>query len=269
MNNEMTLQDTCAQDRFSWQGVWDVTNFWWPVLKWEFWILLGYTALVSVLAVTVEMHILVMLWSLAVTPITYMVMCASSLFGLKSMRERFITLPALNSEKLVFTLLWTFVVVPGISELLLNAVFYLHWGEAAYNVLLSTIEMQDSVAAMSVMSVDHLTAFQLWSIAMMAAGMITCLYSAEMSRSHNIIKGIGFSILVYCIPSFLIGLMAGLTGFRLGKEGAFDGGVSVEQAMSSLFDSIVIYINILGVVIFVYFVVMLTLYIRKFAKRQG
>lgn len=268
MNNELIMQvtDTRNRDRFSWLGVWDVTKFWWPVLKWEFWILLGYTALVSVLAVTVEMHILVMLWSLAVTPITYMVMCASSLFGLKSMRERFITLPALNSEKLVFTLLWTFVVVPGISELILNAVFYLHWGEAAYNVLLSTIEMQNSVAAMSV---EHLTAFKLWSIAMMAAGMITCLYSAEMSRSHNIIKGIGFSILVYCIPSFLIGLMAGLTGFRLGREGAFDGGVSVEQAMTSLFDTIVIYVNILGVVMLGYFVVMLTLYIRKFAKRQG
>lgn len=268
MNNEMTMQQESLRnrDRFSWLGVWDVTKFWWPVLKWEFWILLGYTALVSVLAVTVEMHILVMLWSLAVTPITYMVMCASSLFGLKSMRERFITLPALNSEKLVFTLLWTFVVVPGISELILNAVFYLHWGEAAYNVLLSTIEMQNNVAAMSV---EHLTAFKLWSIAMMAAGMITCLYSAEMSRSHNIIKGIGFSILVYCIPSFLIGLMAGLTGFRLGREGAFDGGVSVEQAMTSLFDTIVIYVNILGVVMLVYFVVMLTLYIRKFAKRQG
>lgn len=268
MNDELTIQQESLRnrDRFSWLGVWDVTKFWWPVLKWEFWILLGYTALVSVLAVTVEMHILVMLWSLAVTPITYMVMCASSLFGLKSMRERFITLPALNSEKLVFTLLWTFVVVPGISELILNAVFYLHWGEAAYNVLLSTIEMQNSVAAMSV---EHLTAFNLWSIAMMAAGMITCLYSAEMSRSHNIIKGIGFSILVYCIPSFLIGLMAGLTGFRLGREGAFDGGVSVEQAMTSLFDTIVIYVNILGVVMLVYFVVMLTLYIRKFAKRQG
>lgn len=268
MNNELTIQQESLRnrDRFSWLGVWDVTKFWWPVLKWEFWILLGYTALVSVLAVTVEMHILVMLWSLAVTPITYMVMCASSLFGLKSMRERFITLPALNSEKLVFTLLWTFVVVPGISELILNAVFYLHWNEAPYNVLLSTIEMQDSVAAMSV---GHLTAFKLWSIAMMAAGMITCLYSAEMSRSHNIIKGIGFSILVYCIPSFLIGLMAGLTGFRLGREGAFDGGVSVEQAMTSLFDTIVIYVNILGVVMLGYFVVMLTLYIRKFAKRQG
>lgn len=268
MNNELTIQQESPRnrDRFSCLGVWDVTKFWWPVLKWEFWILLGYTALVSVLAVTVEMHILVMLWSLAVTPITYMVMCASSLFGLKSMRERFITLPALNSEKLVFTLLWTFVVVPGISELILNAVFYLHWGEAAYNVLLSTIEMQNSVAAMSV---EHLTAFKLWSIAMMAAGMITCLYCAEMSRSHNIIKSIGFSILVYCIPSFLIGLMAGLTGFRLGKEGAFDGGVSVEQAMTSLFDTIVIYVNILGVVMLVYFVVMLTLYIRKFAKRQG
>lgn len=63
--------------------------------------------------------------------------------------------------------------------------------------------------------------------------------------------------------------MAGLTGFRLGKEGAFDGGVSVEQAMTSLFDTIVIYVNILGVVMLVYFVVMLTLYIRKFAKRQG
>lgn len=268
MNNEMTMQvtDTRNRDRFSWSGVLDMAKFWWPVLKWEFWILLGYTVLVSVLAVSVEMHILVMLWSLAVTPITYMVMCASSLFGLKSMRERFITLPALNSEKLVFTLLWTFVVVPGISELILNAVFYLHWGEAAYSVLLSTIEIQDNVAAISE---GHLTAFKLWSIAMMAGGMITCLYCAEMSRSHNIIKGIGYSILVYFIPSFLIGFMAGLTGYRLGKDGAFDGGVSVEQAMTSLFDAIVIYINILGVVVLVYFVVMLTLYIRKFAKRQG
>lgn len=268
MNNEMIMQvtDTRNRDRFSWSGILDVAKFWWPVLKWEFWILLGYTVLVSILAVSVEMHILVMLWSLAVTPITYMVMCASSLFGLKSMRERFITLPALNSEKLVFTLLWTFVVVPGISELILNAVFYLHWGEAAYNVLLSTIEIQDNVAAISE---GHLTAFKMWSIAMMAGGMITCLYCAEMSRSHNIIKGIGFSILVYCIPSFLIGLMAGLTGFRLGKEGAFDGRVSVEQAMTSLFDTIVIYVNILGVVMLVYFVVMLTLYIKKFAKRQG
>lgn len=268
MNNEMTIQQESSRnrDRFSWLGVWDVTKFWWPVLKWEFWILLGYTVLVSVLAVSVEMHILVMLWSLAVTPITYMVMCASSLFGLKSMRERFITLPALNSEKLVFTLLWTFVVVPAISELMLNAVFYLHWGEATYKVLLSTIEMPEGVA---MMSAGHLTALKFWGLAMMMGGMMTCLYCATMSRSHNIIKGIGFSILAYCISSFLIGLMAGLTGFRLGKEGAFDGGVSVEQAMTSLFDTIVIYVNILGVVMLVYFVVMLTLYIKKFAKRQG
>lgn len=268
MNNEMTIQQESPRnrDRFSWLGVWDVTKFWWPVLKWEFWILLGYTVLVSVLAVSVEMHILVMLWSLAVTPITYMVMCASSLFGLKSMRDRFITLPALNSEKLVFTLLWTFVVVPAISELMLNAVFYLHWGEATYKVLLSTIEMPEGVA---MMSAGHLTALKFWGLAMMMGGMMTCLYCATMSRSHNIIKGIGFSILAYCISSFLIGLMAGLTGFRLGKEGAFDGGVSVEQAMTSLFDTIVIYVNILGVVMLVYFVVMLTLYIKKFAKRQG
>ena len=43
----------------------------------------------------------------------------------------------------------------------------------------------------------------------------------------------------------------------------------MEQAMTSLFDTIVIYVNILGVVMLVYFVVMLTLYIKKFAKRQG
>lgn len=268
MNNEMTIQQESSRnrDRFSWLGVWDVTKFWWPVLKWEFWILLGYTALVSVLAVTVEMHILVMLWSLAVTPITYMVMCASSLFGLKSMRERFITLPALNSEKLVFTLLWTFVVVPGISELLLNVVFYLHWGEATYRVLLSTIEIQDGLEQISL---EHLTEFKLWGVALVMSGMITCLYCSTMCRSHNIIKGIGFSLLVYSMPSFFVGVVAGLTGYHLGKEGAFNGNMNVEEAMSMLFDYMGIYMVILGVMMLVYFVVMLTLYIRKFPKRQG
>lgn len=268
MNNEMTIQQESSRnrDRFSWLGVWDVTKFWWPVLKWEFWILLGYTVLVSVLAVSVEMHILVMLWSLAVTPITYMVMCASSLFGLKSMRERFITLPSLNSEKLLFMLLWTFVVVPAISELMLNAVFYLHWGEATYKVLLSTIEMPEGVA---MMSAGHLTALKFWGLAMMMGGMMTCLYCATMSRSHNIIKGIGFSILAYSIPNFLIGVIAGLIGYELGKEGALRGDFNVEETLSSLLDSMGIYISILTVAMLIYFVVMLTLYIKKFAKRQG
>lgn len=42
MNNEMTIQQESSRnrDRFSWLGVWDVTKFWWPVLKWEFWILI-------------------------------------------------------------------------------------------------------------------------------------------------------------------------------------------------------------------------------------
>lgn len=120
MNNEMTMQQESPRnrDRFSWSGVLDVAKFWWPVLKWEFWILLGYTLLVSVLAISIDTHVLALMWSLAVSPIAYVVMFASSLFGLKSMRERFITLPALNSEKLVFTLLWTFVVIPCISELI-------------------------------------------------------------------------------------------------------------------------------------------------------
>lgn len=268
MNSEMTLQGTDARnrDRFSWQGVWDVTKFWWPVLKWEFWIILAYTVLVSVLSVCAEMHILVILWSLAVTPITYMVMFASSLFGLRSMRERFITLPALNSEKLVFTLLWTFIFIPVISELLLNAVFYIHWGEATYQVLLSTIEMQDGLKQISL---NHLAEFKLWGVALVMGGMMTCLYCATMCRSHNIIKGIGFSLLVYSIPSFLIGVVAGLTGYHLGRQGAFDGNVNVDEAMNILFDYMGIYMAIIGVATLIYFVVMLTLYIKKFAKRQG
>ena len=260
MNNELTIQQESPRnrDRFSWLGVWDVTKFWWPVLKWEFWILLGYTLLVSVLAISIETHLLAIMWSLAVAPIAYAVMFASSLFGLKSMRERFITLPALNSEKLVFTLLWTFVVIPCISELIVNAVFYLYWGQSENEVLLRMVEAPDGVADMSM---EHMTVFKYWSVAIMMCGM--------MSRSHNIIKGIGFSLLVYTIPSFLIGLLAGLVGYSLGKKGALTGNVNVEEAMNRLFDSMGIYLGGFCVVMLIYFVVMLTLYIRKFAKRQG
>ena len=57
MNNEMTMQQESPRNRdcFSWSGVLDVAKFWWPVLKWEFWILLGYTLLVSVLAIIKEL----------------------------------------------------------------------------------------------------------------------------------------------------------------------------------------------------------------------
>lgn len=268
MNNEMTMQQESPRnrDRFSWLGVWDVTKFWWPVLKWEFWILLGYTLLVSVLAISIDTHVLALMWSLVVSPIAYAVMFASSLFGLKSMRERFITLPALNSEKLVFTLLWTFVVIPCISELIVNAVFYLYWGQSENEVLLRMIEAPDGVADMSM---EHMTVFKYWSVAIMMCGMMTCLYCSTMSRSHNIIKGIGFSVLVYSIPSFLIGVLAGLVGYSLGKKGALTGNVNVEEAVNRLFDSMGIYVGGFCVVMLIYFVVMLTLYIKKFAKRQG
>ena len=74
---------------------------------------------------------------------------------------------------------------------------------------------------------------------------------------------------MYSISSFLIGVLAGLVGYSLGKKGALTGNVNVEEAVNRLFDSMGIYVGGFCVVMLIYFVVMLTLYIRKFAKRQG
>lgn len=250
-------------DKFSWRRVWMVARYWWPHLRPVFLIYVGILIFSGVVAGFVDKENFFSL-SFLLALGTYMSLGMSAQFGTNAGRDLSITLPARNSEKMTFMILYSLILVPLLAfiddviyELICDRAFY------------ESIPFQTNGMIQDIKPV-FMHVSRIYSTTVTMATISTCLYFAVMSRKNAVMRGIGFAVAVFFTLSFVMGLLAGICGFIYGANSALENTVLDEKdIMKEVFDLMVPIFYATSVLATAWTGIMIYRFVKRFPKRQG
>ena len=259
-----------TSDRFSWRRVAQLFTFWWPRLRTEFWIFLAYSAVASVAAALIDKSTGSIYGSTLAGPCSYMAMLGRAIFGIKAGREERIALPALNSEKMAFLLIYSFLVLPLVTIGVANLVYGAICGWT------SSIQLMKSHLQGVPGTTDADIVRMIWyNVAMICAITMTTLYFSTASRRRGVWRGVLLGLCVYIVPSFIAGMVAGVAGAKAGFEAAASGAAADvnsemfhQQLVGEVMEVMGWFMTAMIFISVIWLGIMLYLFLRNFPKRQ-
>lgn len=263
--DNVTAAVTMTNDGYSWRRVWMVACYWWQLMRWKLLAFLLISILVGATAAAlygIEGDYI----GMQITGMsTYLCLFGSAAFGKKSGHQMDIGLPARNSEKLTFMLIYNILVMPLATVIPCSVVMYLIMGQCPQQ-LMNTIFASVGIEYKGM----FVYTTQLYSVILMMVASMVCLWTATTAKRHALVKAIGFSLLTFITPSFLTGIIGGLGLFGFIKsEGANDiMNMSHDAIMDYMFDNMGQIFAVEAAVMLVAWIVCLYLFIRNFNKRQ-
>lgn len=240
-----------------------VFRYWLPRLRWQ---LIAYPAaslVCSILAVLLyrcfDLEVSASLVPMGL--MNYMVLFGALPFATAAGRSLSMSIPARNSEKATFALLYTLVALPLLVYVPGEIIFRIFTDESAFMEKIAPVMMHLTGVGMAIMTV--------YSIAGTLGGAVTGLFVTVKARTHRIIKTLGFAYLVPTAPGFVVGLVAGIVGVRKGLEAARTGAMPDQNALTAdIFQTIMPAITVLAAIMVVYLAVMIWLTCRAYRTRQ-
>lgn len=256
--------DSLSADRFSWKRVWTIFTYWWPRLRTQFWLYLGISLVFGPVCGFFDL----MFDSIAGSQLqgigSYLGFLGPAIFAMKKGRELDVTLPARNSEKTAFFLIYTVVLL-----LLMYPMSIIYWlinGNHFKSMLmaeLAPVGMEDMFSGFFYDSVWFLNVGYSLSLSMI------CLYCAIFFKHNAVIKSICVTLGALWGPSLLTGLIAGFHAFEIGYKTAMDNlPATPDQILAELTPWLSTVMVILTLIFIAAMFVLLWLFIRNYPKRQ-
>lgn len=254
-----------TDDRFSWHRVWMIVRYWWPLLRWKllFFVLFG---VASGLIASIFYNVYGDYSSFQITGLaTYICIFGNAVFGKKAGRQMHVGLPARNSEKLTFLLAYNLLLLPLASVIPCSLTMMIgmgEWPDQIVQTIFQTVGLKD-------MGMFYYTA-QCYSTTLMMLASLVCLWIATTARRHAFAKAIGFSLLTFMAPSFLMGLIVGIGAYAFMKPVTLNEVVGLDQQalLKVMFQDMNVTFSIGFVLLVIAWITCLCLYIRNFNKRQ-
>ncbi|MEE1207201.1 MAG: hypothetical protein UHP27_03405 [Muribaculaceae bacterium] len=257
MEKETTQDNT---DRFSWKRVGAVARYYSPVTRRACWLLPLLSLCIYLVSLICYATDSPMLMRYFVGWITYVIIFSPAFFASQHGRETEITLPAKNSEKYVYYLLFCYVVVPVITMLPLEILLNL---TTNYDVAMNAELMKNvnfAKAALKFSTGEMYLYTYLTTVSMTSVG----LYSVMASRRRRLLKAFLLPLAVQFAIGFVIGMMGSIMGIK-----AAISGLNPDQVASNITDVVLVSTYASMTIFVLLFIVCTYLTWRRVCDRQA
>ncbi len=255
-DNEMNTLSPAGDvvDRFSWHRVGMIVRYWWPLLRLKLLMFLIISIVVGLTAVSFYRvyndYAVMQITGLT----TYLCIFGSAVFGKKGGHQMRVGLPARNSEKLTFLLIFNLLVLPLVTVVPCSLIMWLV-DENPFHLVMNVIGINDPVYF-------FITA-QIFSYLMMLVASMVCMWTATTARRSAFLKAICFSLITFVAPSFLTGLLIGLNAFKeLGLQ------VAQQDFITHMVTDMSWTFTVLTPILALVWVTCLCFFIKDFKRRQ-
>lgn len=265
IDNNAVMAVSSTDDRFSWHRVWMVARYWWPLLRWKLLFFLLFSLAVG-LTSSLFYQIYGDYTSFQLTGMTaYLCVFGCAVFGKKAGRQMRVGLPARDSEKLTFLLIFNLLVLPLVTVMACSLAMMIgigEWPDQLVQTIFQTIGLKD-------MGIFYYTA-QAYSTTLMMLASLVCLWIATTSRRHAFAKAIGYSLLTFIAPSFLMGLIVGISAYAFMKPLSLNNVAVLDQEalLKLMFHNMNAFFAVGFALLVIVWIACLYLFIRDFKKRQ-
>lgn len=199
-----------ATDKFSWRRVLAVAGYWWPRTRIPlicFFVLSLLFSLLGLLLRNGEPLRIFVMGNGVVSLLQWMIMLAPAIFASRTGRQITYTLPAANSEKIVFQLIYSFIIVPVAVLLPMALIYYPVTGEWIFtmqlNELISYRGLTLSPGSICLMSTLN-----------MAASIMLTLSFTVLIRKGGVLRVILLVVATTFGIGFIIGLLSSISFFK-------------------------------------------------------
>ena len=267
-----------SNDSFSWRRVMMVARYWWPRLRTKFWIFVGYSILAGLLGGVIDLELKSFKGIVLVSLTVWIAYLSPAVFGKSRGRALDVALPARNSEKMTFLLVYSVMIIPlvtcGVSQILYCLVVGKSFEALMSNEIISGISgvAFDMVYVVSTVEDLKYITFIYDTAAIIFMSLCTLYFSQRFDRNAAI-KAIGISICFALIPNFIFGMGVGIYGFHQGFTGAVNGCPEAEivKNVEDLFigNLLPIYLKSVMVVYMALIIIFMYLFVKRFPRRQA
>lgn len=244
-----------------------LAKYWWPRLRVNFWICLCTTVLLSISAALINLHLGTIKGSMLSTAIIYLGILSPAVFGVRKGREYDIALPATNTEKVVFRLIYSLIVIPAITYGLDLLITFSIVGADKCQYLTMNYLTQNGVDCPNFDNIQFTS--QVCNVIYYLCIIIITLYGASFYKRNTVTKTICTSVACYIIPAFLLGVAAGLYGFYVGYTDAIaDKQLDVREVTHAVYEMLPIASMSYAILATAISIIMLILLFRRYPKRS-
>lgn len=258
-----------TSDKFSFTRFRMVAAYWWPRLRTQFFIFLLVSAALGLLGGMLDRFADSIFGnSLASFP-DYLAFVGAAIFAGKKGREFNTALPAANSEKISFRLIYSLLVIPCITIVLSILMYSLVIGPDNCEMHMGLYLKEKGLDANFLTRLRPLIIFSNVMIPL-ALSMVT-LYCATFIQRNAAIKSIAISLGSYICISFALGIAVGIYAVILGFEHGYAGAEPditeiTDMVQNNIMPGYMWFMSVLCTIILALF---LTLYIKRFPRVQS
>lgn len=257
-----------VQDNFCWKRVWMTACAWWPRLRWEIYIMIALAAVGGLLGGYIDLYFNTNLGATLNDYICKIFIFMPAIFGMEKGRDMMRLLPAKNTEKGVFMLIYSLVILPVIAIGLSNLCYY------GINPHFSLLNYISDTFKESDINIHSINFFLYISIASTIISYLTysmmVLFIATKTRKNAVVKSIVFPVILSLSIGIIIGLVFGIFGFYIGYTEAISGNeVNSSLIASKIMNYVFFAIITMTILLFCALSVMLANYIRVLGRSVG
>lgn len=241
-----------ADDRFSWSRVAMIFRYYYPQLRIQFIVYPLISLIAGIATILSDYHTLIILFAGLLGTIQSFMFCWSPCALTRSPRDLEVGLPALESEKATFILLYFLVGIPLLTYL---PQWILLW--IFGNPLMV---MSSNMFGAGELSVNFLTIFS--SLVESYVPLVTCLFVVLVARKSRVLKGVLWSV----VSLVMIGMCSAVFGIVYAVNNIDMAGDSIDGSfVGGMVNNLVL---IIGTISLVYSVVMIYLSYRAIRNTQ-
>lgn len=253
--------------KFSWHRVWLIFRYWLPRMRTQLWWYLVATILLGVIGGCIDRYLEGFIGAQFVSIVFYFTIAGPSVFGMKKGREFDLSLPAKNSEKMTFYLIMSMVVFPLIYGLG-SGIYYGIMGTSFKTKALSFF-IDYGLPGSIVQNVSKYS--WIYNVISVEELCVLSLFCALFIRKNAVLKSIIITLFAFWIPSFGMGLIAGVKAVKMGYEYA-RANIDIMQGQTEVIKEILgdmwYMLGAFTLLSLIVFIIFLTLFIKKFPRRQ-
>lgn len=264
----MTQITETIQDNFCWKRVWMTARAWWPRLRWEIYIMIALAIVAGLLGGYIDLYFNSTLGATLSGYICQLFIYMPAIFGMEKGRDMMRLLPAKNSEKGVFMLIYSLVILPLIAIGFTNLCYY------GINTQFSLESYISNTFKDADINLSFPNLFFYISIASSLITFLTytmmVLFIATKTRKNAVVKSIVFPILFSLSLGIIIGIAFGVLGIYMGYTDAISGhDVNPSLLASKIINYVFYTIIAMMILLFCALSVMLANYIRVLGRSVG
>lgn len=255
-------------DKFSFTRFRMVAAYWWPRLRTQFFIFLFVSAALGLLGGLLDRFAGSIFGNSMASFPDYLAFAGAAIFARKKGRELNTALPASNSEKISFRLIYSLLIIPCVTIAVSVLIYSLVLGGDC-EVRMGLYMQNHGYDADSIIRLRPLIIYS--NILLPLTLSTLTLYCATFIQRNGAVKAIAVSLGSYIGLSFILGVAVGVYAVFIGyKHGVAGAAPDLTTITDMVQDTIMPgYMWLMSVLSTVTLAVFLTLYIKRFPRLQS